>query len=49
MVLVLVRQRDFGRTSGSRGLTPGRNVAVATNARQAAGQGRLELDRESRS
>ena len=31
---VLVRQRDFGGTSGFRGLTPGRIVAVATNARQ---------------
>ena len=29
-----MRQRDFGGTSGSRGLTPGRNMAVATNARQ---------------
>ena len=26
---VLVRQCDFGGTSGSRGLTPGRTVAVA--------------------
>ena len=31
---VLERQRDFGGTSGSRGLTPERIVAVAANARQ---------------
>ena len=43
-----VRQRDFGGTSGSRGLTPGRIVAVATNARQTAEQGRLGLDGENR-
>ena len=32
--VLIRRQRDFGGTSGSRGLTPGRIVAVATNARQ---------------
>ena len=46
---VLVRQRDFGGTSGSSGLTPGRIVAVATNAQQPGGQGRLGLDGENRS
>ena len=36
---VLVRQRDFEGTSGFRGLTPGRMVVVATNARQSGRPG----------
>ena len=34
----MVRQCDFGGTSGSRGLATGRIVAVATNARKPAGR-----------
>ena len=46
---VMVRQRDFGGTSGSRELNPGSIVTVATDARQTSRQRRLGLDRENRS
>ena len=42
--VVLVRKRDFGGTSDSRGLNPGRIVAVATNARH-TGRPRASLTR----
>ena len=44
-----MRERDFGGMSCSRGLTPGRTVAVATNTRQTSKAGASWTRQKNRS